>query len=249
MVASFKAVSIQAQGGWSQSVLQWYYARILSMDPLPWATSVMDKYGKAQFMHGAGTSSSPQPCPELPGRPMIPKARPSQASQAKQEKGAQYYYSQLDQMDPHGRCSAMMEKVENAQMNCDYEDLIPEIDEMKNCLELMTKAQKLQDETEARLQEDLFRMKEESLATQKDMANLKTVISSVEMEAEEIQIRKETEEAEAAQMLQEFIAQKGITMSSAIKILKGCANSNSERYLSMRQKENPTPSRKRQRSQ
>lgn len=219
------------------------------MDPLPWATSVMDKYGKAQFMHGAGTSSSPQPCPELPGRPMIPKARPSQASQAKQEKGAQYYYSQLDQMDPHGRCSAMMEKVGNAQMNCDYGDLIPEIDEMKNCLELMTKDQKLQDETEARLQEDLFRMKEESLATEKDMAVLQTVISSVEMEAEEIQIRKETEEAEAAQMLQEFIAQKGINMNSAIKFLKGCANSNSERYLSMRQKENPTPSRKRQRSQ
>ena len=134
----------------------------------------MDKYGKAQFMHGAGTS---QPCPELPGRPMTPKARPSQASQAKQEKGAQYYYSQLDQMDPHGRCSAMMEKVGNAQMNCDYGDLIPEIDEMTNCLELMTKDQKLQDETEARLQEDLFRMKEESLATEKDMAVLQTVIS------------------------------------------------------------------------
>ena len=150
------------------------------MDPVPWATSVMDKYGKAQFMHGAGTS---QLCPELPGRPMIPKARPSQASQAKQEKGAQYYYSQLDQMDPHGRCSAMMEKVGNAQMNCDYEDLIPETDEMKNCLELMTKAQ------------------------------------------------------------------KGISMNSAIKFLKGCANSNSERYLSMRQKESPAPSRKRQRSQ
>lgn len=216
------------------------------MDPLPWATSVMDKYGKAQFMHGAGTSSSPQPCPELPGRPMIPKARPSQA---KQERGAQYYYSQLDQMDPHGRCSAMMEKVENAQMNCDYEDLIPDIDEMKNCLELMTRAQKLQDETEARLQEDLFRMKEESLATQKNMANLKSVISSVEMEAEEIHVRKETEEAEFAQMLQEFIAQKGITMSNAIKLLKGCPNSNSERYLSMRQIENPTPSRKRQRPQ
>ena len=219
------------------------------MDPLPWATSVMDKYGKAQFMHGAGTSSSPQPCPEIPGRPMIPKARPSQASQAKQERGAQYYYSQLDQMDPHGRCSAMMEKVDNAQMNHDYEDLIPDIDEMKNCLELMTRAQKLQDETEARLQEDLLRMREESLATQKHIANLKSVLSSVEMEADEIQVRKEAEEAEFTQMFQEFIAQRGITMGNAIKLLKAYPNSNSERYLSMRQMENPTPSRKKQRFQ
>ena len=63
-------------------------------------------------------------------------------------------------------------------------------------------------------------MKEGSLATEKDMAVLQTVISSVEMEAEEPQIRKETEEAEAAQMLQEFIAQKGISMNSAIKFSK-----------------------------
>jgi predicted metal-dependent phosphotriesterase family hydrolase len=66
-------------------------------------------------------------------------------------------------MDPEGRCSAMALVLSDAEMNSQpQEELLVHMDELRECIELMEKAQKIQEKTVARLKQDLSFMEDVS---------------------------------------------------------------------------------------
>ena len=162
---SFKAACIEGSDGWPQWVIQWYYTRILSMDPLPWAKSVGPDYGKAQFMEGDASASRPsssQRPPEPLSTPVMPKARPADPPQNSEcTSGEAYYFNHLQKMDPEGRCSEMAQLLSDAQMNDQpMENLLVHMEEIKELIEMMEQAQHMQERTVTRLKKDLSLMED-----------------------------------------------------------------------------------------
>ena len=189
------------------------------MDPLPWAKSVKADYGKAQFMEDPSASrpSSSQRPPEPLGTPVMPKARPADPPQASEcPSGEAYYFNQLQQMDPEGRCSAMALLLSDASMNDQpLEDLLVHMDELKECIELMEKAQKMQERTVARLKKDLSLMEDVSQeisnniiafqGTHENMLLMKdAVLAEEEAQQEAEKAEREAQEAQDAFMTQEI---------------------------------------------
>ena len=188
------------------------------MDPLPWAKSVKADYGKAQFMEDPSASkpSSSQRPPEPLGTPVMPKARPADPPQASEcHRGEAYYFSQLQQMDPGGRCSAMALLLSDASMNEQpLEDLLVHMDELQECIELMEQAQKMQERTVARLKTDLSLMEDVSqeisnsiIAFQGTHENMVLMKDAVLAE-EEAQQEAEKAEREAQEAQDAFMTQK-----------------------------------------
>ena len=207
------------------------------MDPLPWAKSVGPDYGKAQFKDGdpfASKPSSSQRPPEPLGTPVMPKARPADPPQADIHSGEAYYFNQLQKMDPEGRCSAMAMVLSDAEMNCQpQEELLVHMDELRECIELLGKAQKVQEKTVARLKQDLSFMEEMSQEISNNISAFQGAYESLvfmneavlaEEEAQQAaeKAEREAQEAQDALMseeLEDFIQKQGIPRERAIYLL------------------------------
>ena len=206
------------------------------MDPLPWSKSVKADYGKAQFMEDPSASrpSSSQRPPEPLGTPVMPKARPADPPQASECHSGEAYYSQLQQMDPGGRCSAMALLLSDASMNEQpLEDLLVHMDELQECIELMEQAQKMQERTVARLKTDLSLMEDVSQeisnsiiafqGTHENMVLMKeAVLAEEEAQQEAEKAEREAQEAQDAfmtQKLEDFIEKYQIPRDRAVYLL------------------------------
>ena len=208
------------------------------MDPLPWAKSVGPGYGKAQFKDGAPSASKPsssQRPPEPLGTPVMPKARPADPPQASDiHSGEAYYFNQLQKMDPEGRCSAMALVLSDAEMNSQpQEELLVHMDELRECIELMEKAQKIQEKTVARLKQDLSFMEDVSQEISNNIIAFQGTHESLFFMNEAVlaeegaqkaaeKAGREAQEAQDAllsERLEDFIKQEGIPRDKAVYLL------------------------------
>ena len=137
-------------------------------------------------------------------------------------------------MDPEGRCSAMALVLSDAEMNSQpQEELLVHMDELRECIELMEKAQKIQEKTVARLKQDLSFMEDVSQEISNNIIAFQGTHESLFFMNEAVlaeegaqkaaeKAGREAQEAQDAllsERLEDFIKQEGIPRDKAVYLL------------------------------